>query len=68
MQTVLFGVQSYWAQLIIFPVKIIKLIEILCRNYLWLGVGHVTKKALIAWERVCSPKSEGGMGQIDMQV
>ena len=25
-QTVLFGVQSYWAQLFIFPAKIIKLI------------------------------------------
>ncbi|KAL3326576.1 hypothetical protein AABB24_037315 [Solanum stoloniferum] len=51
-QTVLFGVQSYWAQLFIIPAKIIKLIEGLCRSYLWSGVGYVTKKALIAWERV----------------
>ena len=47
-QTVLFGVQSYWAQLFIFPAKIINLIESLCRNYIWSGVGHVTRKALIA--------------------
>ena len=67
-QTVLFGVQSYWAQLFIFPAKIIKLIESLCRSYLWSVVGHVIKKALIAWERVCSPKNEGGMGLINMQV
>ena len=67
-QTVLFGVQSYWAQLFIFPTKIIKLIESLCRSYLWSVVGHVIKKALIAWERVCRPKNEGGKGQINMQV
>ncbi|XP_015077353.1 uncharacterized protein LOC107021245 [Solanum pennellii] len=67
-QTVLFGVQSYWAQLFIFPAKIIKLIESLCRSYLWSGAGHVTKKALIAWELVCRPKSEGGMGLINMLV
>ena len=61
-QTVLFSIQSYWAQLFIFPAKIIKLIESLCRSN-----GHVTKKALIAWERVCSPKNEGGMGLINMK-
>ena len=67
-QTMLFGVQSYWAQLFIFPAKIINLIESLCRNYIWSGVGHVTRKALIVWERVCSPKNEGGMGLINMKV
>ena len=44
-KTVLFGVQSYWAQLFIIPAKIIKVIEGLCRSYLWSGVGYVTKKA-----------------------
>lgn len=33
-QTMLFGMQSYWAQLFIFPANIIKLIEGLCRSYL----------------------------------
>ena len=47
-KTVLFGVQAYWAQLFIIPAKIIKLIDGLCRSYLWSRVGYVTKKALIA--------------------
>ena len=68
MQTVLFGVQSYWAQLFIFPAKIIKLIGSLCRSYFWSSVGHITKKPLIAWEKVCCPKNEGGTGLINMQV
>ena len=67
-KTVLFGVQSHWAQLFIIPTKIIKVIEGLCRSYLWSGVGDFTKKALIAWEKVCSPKSEGGIGLMNMKV
>ncbi|XP_049378126.1 uncharacterized protein LOC125842887 [Solanum stenotomum] len=67
-QTVLFGVQSYWAQLFIIPAKVIKLIGGLCRSYLWSGVGHITKKALVAWDKVCSPKSMGGMRLINMQL
>nr|XP_010314353.1 uncharacterized protein LOC104645042 [Solanum lycopersicum] len=67
-QTVLFGVQAYWAQLFLFPAKLIKLIDSMCRSYLWSGVGKVTRKALIAWKRVCRPKNEGGMGLINMQL
>ena len=67
-KTVLFGVQSYWAQLFIIPAKIIKVIEGICRSYLWSGVGEVTKKALIAWEKVCCPKSEGGIGLINLKI
>ncbi|XP_069143462.1 uncharacterized protein [Solanum lycopersicum] len=67
-KTVLFGVKHYWAQLFIIPAKIIKVIKGLCRSYLWSGVGYVTKKALIAWEKVCCPKSEGGIGLINMRI
>lgn len=56
-QTLLFGIQSYWAQLLIIPAKIIKLIE-----------GQITKKALMAWEKVCGPKAMGGMRLINIQI
>ncbi|KAK4724358.1 hypothetical protein R3W88_027137 [Solanum pinnatisectum] len=52
----------------IIPAKIIKLIEGPCRSYLWSGVVYVTKKALVAWKRVCCPKSAGGMVLINMQL
>ena len=67
-KTVLFGVQSYWAQMFIFSAKIIKVIESLCRSFLWSGTGQVTKKALIAWEQVCRPRSEGGLGLLNMAI
>ncbi|XP_010320549.2 uncharacterized protein [Solanum lycopersicum] len=67
-KTVLFGVQTYWAQLFIIPAKIIKLIEGLCKSYLWSGVSHVTKKALVAWDKVCCPKYEGGLGLLNIKI
>ncbi|KAK4730876.1 hypothetical protein R3W88_023864 [Solanum pinnatisectum] len=60
-QTVLFGIQSYWAQLFLIPTKVVKVIDGICRSYLWSGEGQITKKALVAWERTSWPKSVGGM-------
>ena len=58
-QTVLFGVQAYWAQLFLIPAKVIKVIDSMCRSYLWSGAGKITRKAFIAWEKVCRPKNVG---------
>ncbi|XP_060212233.1 uncharacterized protein LOC132639857 [Lycium barbarum] len=60
-KSVLFGIQAFWAQLFIFPAKVLKLLEAHYRSYLWSGSGTITKKALVAWERVCMPKSVGGL-------
>ncbi|XP_070031346.1 uncharacterized protein [Nicotiana tomentosiformis] len=51
-QTVLFRIQSYWAQLFTLPVKVVKLIEAYCRSYLWSGRNTLTKKSFLAWEKV----------------
>lgn len=34
-QTVLFGVQAYWAQLLLLPAQVLKTIDAFCRSYLW---------------------------------
>lgn len=67
-QTVLFGIQSYWAQLFIIPAKIINMIEGLRRSYVWTGERQISKKALIIWDKLCSPKSMGGMGLINIKL
>lgn len=67
-QTMLFRMQSYWAQLFIIPVKIMKTVDGLCRSYLWSGEGQITKKALVASDRLCCPKSIGGMGLLNMRI
>lgn len=64
----IFGVQSYWSQLFIIPAKVIKLIEAHCRSFLWSGVNTITRKSLIAWEKVCTPKSVGGLNLISTKL
>ncbi|XP_060185254.1 uncharacterized protein LOC132614743 [Lycium barbarum] len=67
-QTVLFGIQAYWAQLFKIPIKVLKTIEAFCRSYIWSGENVITKRALVAWERMCTPKSVGGLILINLKL
>ncbi|KAK4721812.1 hypothetical protein R3W88_012045 [Solanum pinnatisectum] len=67
-QSVLFGIQAYWSQLFTIPAKAIKIIESYCRSFTWSGSNTITKRALIAWEKVCLPKSVGGMNLINIRL
>lgn len=59
-KSVLFGIQTYWAQIFILPKKIIKEIESKFRCYLWTGSCEKSKKCPVAWDQVCLPKVSGG--------
>ncbi|XP_075076119.1 uncharacterized protein LOC107763904 [Nicotiana tabacum] len=67
-KSVLFAIQTFWAQIFILPKKVIQFIETICRRLLWTGDAEPTKKALIAWERLCSPKVAGGLNFIDVAL
>jgi len=63
---VLFGVQTYWSQVFALSQKVLKLIQTVCRVFLWTGKSGTLKRALIAWEHICLPKSAGGWNVIDL--
>nr|XP_009779767.1 PREDICTED: uncharacterized protein LOC104228912 [Nicotiana sylvestris] len=65
-KSVLFEVQSYWAQIFLLPKKILKMIEAICRSFLWSGTTTITNKALVAWDRVCWPQAASGLNVINM--
>ncbi|KAH0715021.1 hypothetical protein KY284_007926 [Solanum tuberosum] len=67
-QSVIFGIQVYWAQLFMIPTKLMKMIKAYCRSYLWSGSNTITKKALAAWETLCSPKCVGGLNLTNMRI
>lgn len=67
-RSVIFGMQSFWAQIFIMPKKIIKEIESICRVFLWTGKTGCSRRALVAWDQVCRPKAEGGWNLINMAV
>ncbi|XP_075108874.1 uncharacterized protein LOC142180713 [Nicotiana tabacum] len=41
-------------------------IEQICRRFLWNGNNECSKKALIAWDKICLPKSTGGLNVVDI--
>ncbi|XP_060210676.1 uncharacterized protein LOC132637634 [Lycium barbarum] len=65
-KSVLFGVQTYWAQIFILPKRVMKLVDAVCRSFLWSGKGEVTKKELVSWARICLPKSAGGQNVMNI--
>jgi hypothetical protein len=48
--------------------KFIKQIQNLQRNFLWGGPSKENKWPLVAWNTLCQPKSQGGLGLKDPQV
>ncbi|XP_060212301.1 uncharacterized protein LOC132639938 [Lycium barbarum] len=67
-KSVLFGIQAFWAQIYILHTKVLKLIKAHCMSYLWSGSSTITKKALVAWDNVCTPKSVGGLNLTNMYL
>lgn len=67
-KSVLFSIQIFWSQVFVLPKKVVQLIESLCRRFLWTSSVNSSKKALIAWERLCYPKAAGGLGLLDVHV
>ncbi|KAL6508302.1 hypothetical protein OROHE_021844 [Orobanche hederae] len=60
-QSVLFAVQHYWSQILMFPKKVMTAIESICRHFLWTGTAEESRRAPIAWDSLCRPKPEGGL-------
>lgn len=59
---ILFHYQTYWSMVFLLRKTVVRLIEGICRNFLWCGNVDTKPMALIAWEKICVPKSEGGLG------
>ncbi|XP_059302283.1 uncharacterized protein LOC132054256 [Lycium ferocissimum] len=51
---------TYWAQIFVLPKRILKMIESICRTYLWTGSVAASRKSLISWAKMCMPKAVGG--------
>lgn len=61
-ETVIFGIYNFWASMFVIPKGVTQQIIRLCRDYLWGNEEGKYKKALVAWEDLCRPKSDGGTG------
>ena len=56
-KTVLFDTLHYWIQSFKLPLSVIKEMERIFANFLWRKKMHAW-----AWDKLCMPKEEGGLG------
>lgn len=58
MKSVLFEMQTYWAQIFLLPKKIITMVTTVCRTFLWTGSNNCSRKVLVAWIRFVCPRQQ----------
>ena len=62
MNTVLFGIFTFWARIFILPQEVVNEVTKVCRNFLWGGEAKYKKALYVAWNTICQPKNQGGLG------
>ena len=65
---VLMGVTNYWCQIFIFPKMLLRMVNDVCRSFLWHGSPNNSSTRNVAWLDVCNPKKEGGLGIRNLEV
>jgi hypothetical protein len=65
---VLQAIPTYMMSVFPTPKGILQKIRTIQREFLFQGTETKKKWAMVAWERVCKPKSKGGLGLHDPQV
>ncbi|GJZ31367.1 hypothetical protein Tco_0576414 [Tanacetum coccineum] len=61
-RSVLGSLHVFWASVFIIPNRVLLDIEQIMRGFLWCQGPMAKGKAKVAWEVVCLPKDEGGLG------
>ncbi|GKE20061.1 putative RNA-directed DNA polymerase, partial [Tanacetum coccineum] len=67
-KSVISSMHVYWASVLIIPKGIIYDIHQLIRGFLWCNGELKRGKAKIAWEDICRPTREGGLGIRNLEV
>ena len=60
--SVLYGIQCYWSSMFILPKSVLKEMEQMMNRFLWNGDVTKSHGIKVAWDKVCTPKKNGGLG------
>ncbi|XP_050207624.1 uncharacterized protein LOC126657045 [Mercurialis annua] len=58
---VLFSMQVYWSSMFMLTLSVTRNVEKICRTFLWKGSVEYKNGSLVAWDKVCKKKCEGGL-------
>lgn len=61
-QASLSNIPGYVLQSAPIPAAVCDEVEKLCRDFIWGSMANCKKCHLVAWDRICKPKEEGGLG------
>ena len=64
---VLMSIHVYWAQIMPLPRAVLKEVLGVCRAFLWTSLTTFDGPGKVSWDKVCRPKSEGGLGIKDIR-
>ncbi|GAA0175607.1 reverse transcriptase [Lithospermum erythrorhizon] len=67
-RTSVFGLQNFWCSQVPIPKYVIQEVEIRVRSFLWSGKEGGRSIAKVAWDTVCLPLKEEGLGFKSIQV
>ncbi|KAG7579308.1 Reverse transcriptase domain [Arabidopsis thaliana x Arabidopsis arenosa] len=60
--SVIWSLCNFWLSAFRLPRECIQEIDKICSSFLWSGPDLNSRKAKVAWDDICKPKSEGGLG------
>ncbi|GJV91865.1 hypothetical protein Tco_1539678, partial [Tanacetum coccineum] len=67
-KSVISSMQVYWASILVIPMGIVSDIQQIIRGFLWCNGEYKRGKAKVAWDDICLPKKEGGLGLRSLEV
>ncbi|GJW49144.1 putative reverse transcriptase domain, reverse transcriptase zinc-binding domain protein [Tanacetum coccineum] len=67
-KSVISSMQVYWASVLVIPMGIVSDIQQIIRGFLWCNGEYKRGKAKVAWDDICLPKKEGGLGLRSLEV
>lgn len=66
--TVIGGITNFWSGAFILPKECISLIDKMCNAFLWKGTLEGKYVARVAWEKVATPRKNGGLGLRNLAI
>ena len=66
--SVLESIHVYWATVFLLPQAVIDDINSLLKGFLWNQSEKANGRARVAWEKLCKPKTQGGLGLKNLSV